>query len=157
TRPAADETAAGATVEVVAGPTKPIEGTVRAKDTGKPLAGVMVYGAAWNVPARPAAWGPYAVTDDQGRYRILGLPKAGQYELLAVPDEGQGYLMIAQKVADSEGLKPLTLDFNLRRGVPVRLRLIDKETGQLVPGIICYEPTQDNPYRPEADFDRGVL
>jgi protocatechuate 3,4-dioxygenase beta subunit len=31
-------------LEVVAGPTKPIEGTVRARDTGKPLAGVLVYG-----------------------------------------------------------------------------------------------------------------
>src|SRR5207249_9156138 len=34
--------AKNATVEIIAGPTKPITGVVRAKDTGKPLQGVLV-------------------------------------------------------------------------------------------------------------------
>src|SRR5262249_26503962 len=62
-------------VEVVAGPTKPIVGTVRARDTGKPLPGVVVYGQEEGFHRSVRA-----VTDAQGRYRLVGLPKMGQYE-----------------------------------------------------------------------------
>src|SRR5262249_26097712 len=55
-----------AQIEVIAGPTKPIEGTVRAGDTGQPLAGVVVYGSE-----EAYLRGIRAVTDGQGRYRLV--------------------------------------------------------------------------------------
>jgi RNA polymerase sigma factor (sigma-70 family) len=163
TRPMVDgKPVAQATVDLLAGPTKPIEGTVRAKDTGKPLAGVWIYGNeldyrnGQDVGGQPIR----AVTDDKGRYRLLGLPKAGQYELTVFAANGQSYLGTARTVADSEGLKPIIADFSLRRGIPVRLRLVDKQTGQPVRGYIHYQPTEDNPLRvveavtPSREWDR---
>src|SRR5262249_27022013 len=117
------QAAAGASVEVIAGPTKPIEGTVRAGDTGKPLPGVVVYGGEEAHHRRVRA-----VTDAQGRYRLVGLPKAGTYELTVYPEAGQGYLGTLRRVGDSEGLRPITADIELRHGVEVRCRLIDKVT-----------------------------
>jgi RNA polymerase sigma factor (sigma-70 family) len=149
--------AADAKVDLILGPTKVIEGTVRARDTGKPLAGVWLYGnevnycrSIWLRPIR-------ARTDRQGRYRLVGLPKVGSYEVSVYPADGGSYLSAVRQVADSEGLKPLTADFSLRRGVPVRCRLLDKETGQLVRGQVMYEVAHDNPLRREADFPRRLI
>lgn len=150
TRPMVDgKSVAQATLDLLVGPTKPIEGTVRAKDTGKPLAGVWIYGNerdycnGQDVGGQPIR----AVTDARGRYRLLGLPKAGRYELTVFAANGQSHLGTVRTVADSEGLKPIAVDFSLRRGIPVRLRLVDKQTGQPVRGYIHYQPTEDNPLR----------
>src|SRR5262249_11026901 len=91
-----------ATVEVVVGPTKPIEGTVRAKDTGQPLAGVVIYGNQDSYRR-----GVRAITDAQGRYRLVGMPKAGSYELAVFPQGNLNYIATVKTVADSEGLKPI--------------------------------------------------
>jgi RNA polymerase sigma factor (sigma-70 family) len=135
-----------AAVEVLAGPTKPIVGTVRARDTGKPLAGVVVYGEE-----EPHRGGIRAVTDEEGRYRLVGLPKARSYRLTAYPKAGQRYLetpwLTPVQVADSEGLKPITADLELWRGVTVRFRLLDEETGQPVRRSVQYTPLPDNPYK----------
>jgi RNA polymerase sigma factor (sigma-70 family) len=150
--PAGGKPADGVNVEVVVGPTKPVEGIVRARDTGKPLAGVEVFG----VPGTSNGMiqdhqGVRAMTDAGGRYRLLGLPKAGQYDVLVFPKPGrQGYLSSSKLVATSEGLKPLTVDFDLRRGVSVRFRLIDKETRRVVRGNVQYTPAKTNPLWPEA-------
>jgi RNA polymerase sigma factor (sigma-70 family) len=144
-------TAAGATLDLVAGPTKPVEGTVRARDTGRPLGGVVVLAkhADFNI-MNDDPHGVRAVTDDQGRYRLEGLPKAKQYEVTVQPRPDQGYLSATQWVADTQGLKPIPLDFTLRRGVTVRFRLIDKETRQPIRGLMQYTLARDNPLWPEA-------
>lgn len=140
-----------ATVEVLAAPTKPVEGTIRGRDSGKPLAGVEVL-------AVPIGFDIFfdhlhtlrTVTDERGHYRLVGLPKTGLYKLTVVPPAEQGYVIAVKQAADSEGLKPIRLDFDLRRGVIVRLRLIDKETGRPVRGDARYSPLIDNPHWIEA-------
>jgi hypothetical protein len=139
-------------VEVLAAPTKPIEGVVRGRDTGKPLAGVEVWA---KLDGRPRGEDePHllrTVTDGQGRYRLLGLPKRPLYELTVVPPVELGYVVTARRAEDSEGLKPIRLDFDLTRGAIVRFRLIDKETGQPVRGNAQYSPLTDNPFWAEAN------
>jgi RNA polymerase sigma factor (sigma-70 family) len=147
----------GKPVEVFAGPSKPIEGTVRAKDTGKPLAGVWVYANEHAYCNNNQVRLIRAVTDDKGHYRLLGMPKTQSYELTVYAAAGQSYLDTARSVADSEGLKPIVADFTLRRGVPVKFRLLDKRTGQPVRGQIQYEISQDNPLYAEAVYGPGVI
>jgi RNA polymerase sigma factor (sigma-70 family) len=142
----------GATLEVVAGPTKPVEGTIRAQDTGKPLAGVVVYGGE-----EAHRRGVRAVTDGQGRYRLVGMAKAGSYELSVYPLAGQSYLAKVKTVADTEGLRPLQADFDLRRGVMVRFRFADKQTHKTVRRSVQYTPLLHNPYYSEAVYDVGVF
>jgi hypothetical protein len=64
----------------LAGPTKPIVGTVRDKQTGKALAGIRVVGN-----------GVEAITDEQGHYRLVGGPKQAQYEVTAGGRKGLPY------------------------------------------------------------------
>jgi hypothetical protein len=138
-----------ATVEIVAGPTKVITGVVRAKDTGKPLAGVVVNGQE---ALDGFFWfdGVRTLTDENGRYRLVGLPKTAKYSLMAYPVDGEGYLSKLIELADNEGLKPITKDFELERAVILQLRLIDSETGRPVSGVVHYCPTYDNPRYEEA-------
>ncbi len=130
----------GPTFEHVTGPTKPIIGVVRDRATGKPVADV-----AMNGSVREAWWENYvrAKTDKDGRYRLIGLPKARSYHVsaFALPSD---YIQAGKDVGDSEALTPITLDFELVRGVRVRGRITDKATGKAVPAALWYIPLADN-------------
>jgi RNA polymerase sigma factor (sigma-70 family) len=136
--------ASTATVEVVARPTRVMQGTVRAEDTGKPLAGVVVRGGE----QQGRYTGIYTLTDAQGRYRLVGLPKGGSYTVTAWPSRGQTYIPRTATVGDSQGLKPITVDFRLQRGVALRVRLVDRGTGKPVRGMVFYDPLANNASRP---------
>jgi RNA polymerase sigma factor (sigma-70 family) len=150
---------AGPEVEVVAKPTKPVEGTVWVKGTDKPLAGVVVYGEEESHHRRVRA-----VTDARGHYRLVGLAKADAYQINFYPSLETGCLSRSVRVADTEGLRPITADVEVRRGVEVHCRLIDKVTREPVRGEIRYTPLEVNPlfseaeeapgYRPSREFSR---
>jgi protocatechuate 3,4-dioxygenase beta subunit len=136
-----------ATVEVIARPTKVLEGTVSAEDTGKPLAGVVIRGG----PQHGTHTGIYTLTDAQGRYRLVGLPKGESYEVTAWPNRGQTFIPKTATAGDSQGLKPITVDFRLQRGAVLRARMVDKGTGRPVRGILAYDPLGNNLSRPALE------
>jgi RNA polymerase sigma factor (sigma-70 family) len=140
----------GATFDHSAAPTKPIVGIVRDKDTGKPLAGIIVRSAKWAGSNLPDEGTIRTTTDAEGRYQLLGMPKGSGNAILAQPPEGQSYLLAAKDVGDSPGLEPITVDFALKRGVLIKARVTDKVTGKPVPGQIEYVVFPDNLYRKEA-------
>jgi RNA polymerase sigma factor (sigma-70 family) len=152
----------GANFEHVAGPTRPIEGIVRDQDTGKPLAGVMVHGErslsdSTNEYVR-------SISDAQGKYRLVGLPRGKEGAVVAVPpcdfevfgsrnidlkappDEGLPYLRARVAVEDEHGTGSLRLDISMKRGVWVTGRVIDKATGQPARGLVEYFVYNDNPH-----------
>ena len=59
----------------MAGPTKPIVGVVRDKDTKKPLAGITI--RSDKLPGSPFRGEDIVqtTTDAEGRYRLTGMPK----------------------------------------------------------------------------------
>jgi RNA polymerase sigma factor (sigma-70 family) len=125
----------GAEFTHVASPCKPIVGVVRDKATGRPIAGVEIY--------KPYA---RATSDDQGRFRLIGLPRAAGHELTIHPAPGQPYLPRTITVAaDSPGLDAVTVNIDLERRLVVRGRLTDKVTGQPVEEWVEYRPWADNP------------
>jgi RNA polymerase sigma factor (sigma-70 family) len=143
--------AASATLDLFVGPTKPIEGTIRDRDTGKPLSDVVLYAK----PADLENWqydlhGVRAITDAQGRYRLEGLPKAKRYGVTVRPRTNPGYLPATKWLEDTEGLKSIREDFALRKGVVVRFRLIDKEDRQPLQGHVQYTLARGNPFWEEA-------
>jgi RNA polymerase sigma factor (sigma-70 family) len=131
----------GPTFNHMAGPTRPVVGVVRDHATGKPVADVSINGSAsgW--------WENYvmAKTDKEGRYRLIGLPKAPSYRITAY-GVNQDYLPAGQSVGGKEGLGPITLDFELVHGIRVRGRITDKGTGQPVNAALWYVPLADNKY-----------
>jgi RNA polymerase sigma factor (sigma-70 family) len=127
-------------------PTKPVEGIVREKDTGRPLAGVRIGGMVFDESSYIPARGIEARTDDRGRYRLTGLPKASAYRLFLDPAQGQPYTNATFAVqADSPALEPVTFDIAMKRGVVVRGRVTDKETGLPVSGFVDAFTFEDNP------------
>ena len=118
----------GATFELIIGPSKPIVGVVRIKGTGRPAAGITVRG----IEPTTQTW-VYATADQDGRFRILGLPKAGAYLLRTEARSGaEPYLNASLTLSDTEGLKPIETTMEVPRGVIITGRLIDQATGRPV-------------------------
>jgi hypothetical protein len=133
--------------EHAAAPTKPIEGVIRDKDTGRPIAGVKLGGSVYVERSRLWAKGVEATTDAQGRYHLSGLPKASDYRLFVEPGEGLPYLKASLRVpADSPALEPVKFDIALKRGILVRGRVTDKATGKPAPGYVEALTLADNPH-----------
>ncbi len=131
----------GTTFDHVATPSRPVTGTVYDRETRQPLAGVEVSG---HPPA--GHWiDVRALTDDRGRYRLAGLPKAGRYRLYARPNDGSDYLPVGTEAVGSDGLEALRVNFAVPHGVKVHGRITDKKTGQPVPhATLRYAPLQGN-------------
>jgi RNA polymerase sigma factor (sigma-70 family) len=128
-----NDTVYGATFERIIPPGKSIVGTVREKRTGKPLTGIAV-----------SCGRCAATTDAEGRYRIEGPRKKDAYTVTAyaVP-----YFDVTKSnVADTPGFEPVTVDFELERGLAIRGRVLDKVTGKPVKGTITYLSFADNPH-----------
>jgi RNA polymerase sigma factor (sigma-70 family) len=128
----------GAEVTVLLAPSKPLVGTVRDRKTDKPIAGITVQEVRHYVSK--------AVTDEQGRYRLEGVPKTAQYTLTAYGKKGVPYFDNAQMdVRDTAGFDPITVDFKMYRGVEVTGRVTDKATGKPVAARVMYFQSFDNP------------
>ncbi len=123
--------------DLVIPPGRPVVGVVRDRTTRKPLAGVVV--RSESTVGNP----PYHVqttTDVEGRYRLTGLGKAREGQpvtVRALPPNGQPYLAM-KKPVKGPGLGPLTLDFELTRGVWLQGQVKDKATGRGVESLLTY-------------------
>jgi protocatechuate 3,4-dioxygenase beta subunit len=93
------------------------------------------------------------VTDAQGRYRLLGMPKGEKNRIRAVPDGDQPYLVSLKLVPDSPGLDPVQADVELRRGVWIEGRIMDKATGKPVRQNVNYFAHPDNPNLDSYGYD----
>jgi RNA polymerase sigma factor (sigma-70 family) len=146
----------GAVFTHVAMPTKPIVGVVRDKVNGKPVAGIRIHGKS-RLSKNGAIWPGdiETVTDEQGAYRLAGLPKDREYSILVGAPEGVNYLPLAKSLMDTAGLEPLKADFELERGVVVEGRLLDKSSGKPLAGEVYYAPLPRNSRI--ADQERGAL
>jgi RNA polymerase sigma factor (sigma-70 family) len=141
-----------ADVEVVAGPCKPIEGVVRAKDSSKPLAGAWVYGGDFGGTVNgDNLRGIRTITDVEGKFRLEGMSKADRYHLTIFPRNDQPYVMTETILAGSQGLEPIRTEVSLVRGVMVRCRLIDKGIRRPMLGMVTYAPYDENPL-----FDQDI-
>lgn len=138
----------GAAFEILAEPTKPVEGVVRDRDTGKPLAGVTIapnkITNPWNISNQNAGL-IQTTTDKDGRYRLIGLPKGEDNQLLATTDD-LPYLRLSKTVENTPGLEPVTVDFALKRGIWVKGRVTEKTTGKPLEGGVGYYCFRDNPH-----------
>jgi RNA polymerase sigma factor (sigma-70 family) len=118
-------------------PCKPLIGTVRDKKTGKPVAGVKVAHSNWLAEC---------ITDAQGRYRIIGAPKQRSYTMTLGGHKGVPYLAYTRfDIADTPGLEPLKVDFELERGLEISGKVLDRN-GKPVRGSVMYFRTRDNPF-----------
>jgi len=137
----------GAAPELAAGPGREVVGTVRDKDSGRPLAGITVQTTfGFGKPFRYLT----TTTDARGDYRLSGLPLKDFFgkdqELLACAKEGPPCVGSLQHVDDVPGPASVRKDFALRRGAWARGRVIDRSTGRPVLVELNYFMLEDNPH-----------
>jgi RNA polymerase sigma factor (sigma-70 family) len=109
--------------------------------TGRSVAGIKVQSAG--AP-------PQTVTDAEGGYELTGLPKASKYILYAQPARGDvPYLAVRLDVTDTTGVGPLRTDLRIPRGIPLRVRVSDPETGKNMRAGVYYVPLYPNRNAPE--------
>jgi hypothetical protein len=111
---------------------------VRDKESGKPMAGVLI----WVQAPIGAVISPVgtnvsrftARTDREGTYELLGFPKSESYIVYARPDTGR-HFAVGVRFKDREGLGPLMADIKVPAGALLfRGKVTDKRTGKPVPG-----------------------
>jgi RNA polymerase sigma factor (sigma-70 family) len=128
-----------ATFEYVTSPSQPIRGVVRDRTTGRPVAGVRIFALLDSPPA---------LTDEAGRFEILGCPKMPQgYTVMAQPQSGQPYFAAKTLVPDRPGFDPLTVNLDLTGGISVSGRVTDQATGRPPrAAVVEYHPLFPNPH-----------
>ncbi len=133
-------------VDAVA-PTQPIEGVIRDKETGEPIAGLTLHAAVFEGHNPDPAEGIQATTNAQGYYLLSGLPKAPAYRLFVEQSEGLPYPRSTFRAPDYDPtLEPVRFDIALKRGILIRGRVTDKATGNPVPGELNAFVFSDNPF-----------
>ncbi len=143
--PPAPLTVRGSAFDFAAPPSRPIAGVVRDRASGRPLAGVRVTSPKVAGKSLDRSDAPGAVTDAEGRYTLLGHPKASAYAVAATPPPGSDHLAGGVEVADTPGLVPIVADLRLAAGIPFRVRPVDSETGRAVEAKVEYYPLHPNP------------
>ncbi len=127
-------------------PTRPITGVITDTAAGRPLAGWRVQGSAAGDPG-DVRDDVEASSDAQGRYSLIGLAVAKSYRLSFTPPIGQPYLPAGfRKVEAPAGDGPVTQDLAARRGVVVRGRVTERQTGAPVTGSLNALAFRSNPH-----------
>ncbi|MBO0699157.1 MAG: carboxypeptidase regulatory-like domain-containing protein, partial [Zavarzinella sp.] len=128
----------GARFDFAAEPTQPFEGVVTDRETGKPVSDV-------TVRARLLWYELTTVTDNDGRYRLTGLPP-GPQELIAQPTPDQPYYRMAASGGERASTKTASLNFPLTRGVWVSGKVVNARTGKPEAGVpVWYRPLAGEP------------
>lgn len=118
----------------VAGPTRPVVGMVRDKETGEPLSGFEVSARGVGNPIRPVQ----TTTDEKGRFRLTGLAVDKEQSLTVSAPDDQAYVDILREVDVRLDDEPLTVDFDVPRGVWAEGRVVDKRSGKPARARLSY-------------------
>jgi hypothetical protein len=136
--------------ELTAPPSRPVEGFVRDRDTGAPIAGAAI--RSYRLADQDL--GNYQIvgtrTDKDGRFRLTGLPLGKGNEVYIFPPEGEPYLPSLGKLGELTTDGPLRAELVLKRGVWVSGKVTDQLTGKPAWARIRYAAAKDNPHLAEA-------
>ena len=128
-----------------------VAGTVRDADTKRPVPRAIVesYTLAGSILGQNALF--QTVADEQGRYRLSGLPRGKGNRIRIRPPADQPYIPVVKDVPAMKLFTEATVDAALRRGVWVDVTVADKANGRPVPGYVGYFVL------PEKPTPRGVF
>lgn len=138
----------GPTFTHTAKPSQRIIGIVTDARTGKPIAGVQVNGS----PNGPHWYenGSNTTSDAAGKFVLDRIAKSDRVNLSVFPAEKMPYFHYTTTVADRPGLAEITADLKLTRGVMLKGRVVETDTGKPIVGAgIRYTALADNKYYAE--------
>ena len=134
----------GATFTHTLEPARPVQGVVTDKETGKPLANILVE----MTPMRRHGGMSFTTrTDAQGRYRVSG-HQADTYITTVSPPADAGYLTVHDRHQGwPAGAKSLEKNFALEKGKLLRGTVVDAASKAPIAGAsIVYQPRRGNPH-----------
>lgn len=151
----------GANFDYVAEPSQLITGVIRDADTKEPLASVQIGYERYIGSIISGNGFVTAVTDDQGRYQLDGLPKPTdpkqKIRLRVLPSEDQPYFRTDVQVPKKGGLDPVEFDIELKSGAWITGQVTDKETGRPLRAHVLYYPLINNPNATKyANFNPSI-
>jgi protocatechuate 3,4-dioxygenase beta subunit len=137
----------GRRFDYVTAPGRVVSGVVRDQDTDAPLPGVTIHGMAFD-PHNLAYYKEVkSVSDEQGRYRLVGLGQSDRYRLFATPGQGLPYPTAEfDEKPKASKRQPAIIELKLKRGILVRGRVTDKATGKPLKASIESYALRDNPH-----------
>lgn len=127
---------------VAVGPSQTVAGRITDIATGKPLAGIIIRGerlANKQSSGWLAAGHVHAVSDQDGRYRLTGLP-IGSSAFLVLPPRGSPCFPAEVEVTTVASSDDLVRDIALTSGVVLRGKVTDDTRGLPVRGFVQYLP-----------------
>jgi beta-lactamase regulating signal transducer with metallopeptidase domain/protocatechuate 3,4-dioxygenase beta subunit len=145
----------GAEIEFVALPSRPVTGTVRDAETGKPMPGIRIFN--WRFAGSPL-FGSIVIdtfTDKDGRFQLSGMPLGEGNLIMIVPPTDQPYFSRQATVAVDPKLDPVPLEIGLHRGIWITGRVADKATGQPVSAVVHWTPYRTNEFAQKLTAEFG--
>ena len=155
-----DHTYYGSPCTVVGGPCSPVVGVITDKDSGKPIAGAKIEILHMVGANRQHMRDRTFTSDANGRYRVTGMAKTapfGNPHLLVRPPNGEPYPETTRNVPTADGTAPIPFDVAMKRGIPLTVKVIDKQTGRPVKANCEYYPHRDNPFVAQYPGDLHAL
>ncbi|MBL7187196.1 MAG: carboxypeptidase regulatory-like domain-containing protein [Phycisphaerae bacterium] len=112
-----------------------LEGTVLCKDTKKPIANawLSVVFCKNNLPADTQVFGVWVKTNEQGRFHARGRPR-DYFSIYVYPPVGLTYPAWCENIKWPEGETRYEVTVEVPRGILVRGKVVEKDTGVGVPG-----------------------
>ena len=140
------------------GPAVPVSGIVTEFKSGKPIAGATVFverlfgrDATMKGPGKLRLGTNHmcTVTDDQGRYRLIGIPPGEAHVLNVIAPKSEPWLIARQEVSLDPSQSSARVNVQVFRGIWLEGRVTDAATGEPVPGHVDYLALQKNPNIPQ--------
>ena len=151
------ETYQGADFALSLAPSRPYEGFIRDRDTGRGVPGVSI--ESYRLADNPMS--NYrrvkALSDQNGHFRLEGMPIGAGNEVVLMPPEDEPYLASHQKLRSESGLSPTAVDFVLKRGVWAHGKVTNRSDGKPIRVLLRYAAAADNPYVDQAPGFRALF
>jgi len=154
---AGSRTIYGADFIYAALPGRAVEGVVRDANTDEPLAGAGVWSYRFAGSDFVGFHALKTTTDAQGRFRLNGYPRGKGNALHIVPNDDQPYFTRKFDLPDPAGTDPIRVDVPMHKGIWIEGAIIDRETGEPVPGaLLHYMPFLSNTFaQATPEFGKG--
>jgi hypothetical protein len=150
------QTVYGAELTYTATPSRLVEGVVKDSKTGQALVGAEVRSYRFAGSDFIGIMSLKTRTDEQGRFRLAGLPKGPGNKIILVPTDEQPYFMQELEIPDPPGAGPVSVELALQKGIWILGKISEKGTGKPVEGAwLHYFPFLNNTFAQQhAAFGR---
>jgi RNA polymerase sigma factor (sigma-70 family) len=141
------QTVYGADFTLTASPCRVVDGVVRDAETKQPMPNVGIWSNTFAGSDFIGTKDLKTTTDEQGRFRLVGLPKGRGNAIIVVPNDDQPYFMQVFTVPDAPGITPVFVEIALHKGIFIEGKVTDEVNGQPIPKAwMEYFPFLENKY-----------